>query len=804
MSKRNRTVFLLLLAATTAWGQEFTPYSARSEFLLGSPGSSGAGLYGYINPALLTYAPPSGTVFTWSDRSDQPGAISDWGLFSNISRLGFGVLHQELPGDDLKEYRISLVGGNRNSGMGLAYGWSSGNTSGRRNLLALGSLWRPAPSLSLGLVLSTALSGSAREALFDLGWRPGGSQRLTFFADYALASKELGADFWSGGLAVQVLQGLHLTGRYFDNETISIGLDLSLGHLSLQTQSRFDEERSHAFNTYALRLGAYEPSALTQRFTPQRRYLDLNLFGPVRHRKFTFFDPSRTLVELLALIERAKNDASIGGIAINLSGMRINPAMAWEVRQALQEFKTTGKRIVAYLDRADLRRYHFASVAHHIVLDPAGLVILEGLVAGQTYLKGALDKLGIGAEEWRFYDYKSAFESIVRHDMSDAERRQTQALIDDFYTLARDEICAVRPIAATEFDRLVDEETVFLPQDALKHGLIDELGRWDQVKESITKLEGQARPLIKPSALPIPHDRRWSERPRIAIVYALGICDMDTGIVARHLVKEIEAVRDDPLIRAVVLRVDSPGGDVLSSDLVAAEIKKTGDKKPVIVSQGRVAASGGYWISMYADAIVAAPNTLTGSIGVIGGWLYNQGLKEKMGLSTDHVQVGRHADLNFGITVPLLGLALPDRNLHEDEKKRMEHTIRALYADFVTKVAAGRDIPLEEVETLAQGRIWSGRAAVANGLVDELGGLARAVQLAKEKAGIPHQSVQLVERPQRALFNTNLFKPALLSSQSRQRDLVTHLQFRLEHNGQPLLLVPAETLETFYNEEDSK
>jgi hypothetical protein len=148
----------------------------------------------------------------------------------------------------------------------------------------------------------------------------------------------------------------------------------------------------------------------------------------VRHRKYTFFDPSRTLVELLALIERAKNDASVGGIAINLSGMRINPAMAWEVRQALQEFKTTGKRIVVYLDRADLRRYHFASVAHHIVLDPAGLIILEGLVAGQTYLKGALDKLGIGAEEWRFYDYKSTFESIVRHDMSDAERRQTRFL----------------------------------------------------------------------------------------------------------------------------------------------------------------------------------------------------------------------------------------------------------------------------------------------------------------------------------------------------------------------------------------
>ncbi len=799
MSERNRIVLALLLTATAAWGQQFTPYAARGEFLLGPPGSGGAGLYGYVNPALLTYAPPSGTAFAWSDRG---GGVGDWGLFSNISRLGFGVLHQELPGKDLNEYRISLAGGNRNTGMGLAYGWSGGNTTGRRNLLALGSLLRPAPNLSLGLVLSTALSGSAREALFDLGWRPGGNPRLTFFADYALANKDLGDDFWSGGLSFEVLQGVRLSGRYFNNKTISIGVDISLGHLSAQTQSRFDEARDHTFNTYAFRLGDYQPGVLTRRLAPRDRYLDLNLFGPVRHRKYTFFDPSRTLVELLALIERAKNDAGINGIAVNVSGMRINPAMAWEVRQAMSEFKAAGKRVVIYLDRADLRRYHFASVAHHLVLDPAGMVILDGFVAGQTYLKGALDKLGIGVEEWRFYDYKSAFESLVRHDMSDADRQQTQALIDDFYALAREEICAVRPIDPNEFDRLVDEETLFLPHDALQRGLVDELGRWDQVKESIARWEGEERPLVEPSALPVPRDPRWGERPHIALIYALGVCDMDSGIAARRLVKDIEAARDAPLVRAVVLRVDSPGGVLLPSDLVAAEIKKTRDKKPVIVSHGRVAASGGYWISMYGDAIVAAPNTLTGSIGVIGVWLYNQGLKEKMGLSTDRVQVGRHADWDFGMTVPLLGLALPDRNLEADEKKKMERTIRSLYADFLTKVAAGRDLSLEEVEALAQGRIWSGRAAAANGLVDELGGLARAVQLAKEKAGLDDEPVHLVEYPRRSLFDPNAFKPALLSSQARQRTIVQHLQFRLEHNGQPLLMAPTETLETFYTEED--
>ncbi len=796
------SALLTLFFPATIQAQAFAPYPVRSEFLSTSPGGSGSGLQGYINPALLTYVEEMETSFTWTDAPDQQGVANQWGVFTGFPRLGFGLIHQELPGEDLKDYRIALSAGNRSTSLGIGYGWSSGQTDflKRKNLLVVGALVRPSPRLSLGFTFTTALSIAAREATLDLALRPLGSERLTLFADYAVASKKAGEDaYWSGGASLELVPGLRLIGRYFDNKTLGFGLELGLGRAAFQTQARFDEERNHTFNTHAFRMGAFEPSTLRERLARRPGYLDLNLLGPIRHRRFAFFDQSRTLVELLALIQRAQDDPRIKGIAINTSGMHINPEMAWELRTKLQDFKEAGKRVVAYVDHADLGKYHFASVADHILLDPAGAITLEGFVAGQTYVKGALEKMGIGFEEWRFFKYKSAAESLSRQDMSPADREQWQALLDDFYHLAREEICRSRGLTPEGFDRLVDEEILFLPQSALEKGLVDQVGRWEQVENFLEQVEGREPNLIDPRAYPRPRDLTWGKKPHIAIVYALGFCAMDQGIAARRLVKEIEALAEDKRIQAVVLRVDSPGGYLLPSDLVAAAVKKCKEKKPVIISQGYVAASGGYWISMYGDAIVAAPNTVTGSIGIIGGWLYNQGFKEKLGLSTDHVQVGAHADRSFGMTLPLLGLSLPDRNLREDEKEKMEHAIRALYRDFVAKVAQGRGKSFEEVDSLAQGRVWSGYDALDRGLIDRLGGLDTAVRLAREKAGIAaDQDIRLVEYPRSSLFDLAAFMPRLLGIEQRQQALLGYLQFRLEHNGEPLLLLPLENLDEFH------
>ncbi len=790
-----RFVPFLFLGSVAMGEQPFAPYGEQSEFLLSSPAGMGVGLQGYVNPALLAYVERHETNLAWSAGS----AIGKWGLFTGFPHLGFGLIHRDLPGKNLVDYRFALAGGDRRASLGFAYGWSRGNTRhlGRQNHFVAGTLVRPSTYLSAGLTFAATPGFSAREGSLDLALRPLGHERLTLFADGAMTSQELGGNIlWSAGAACELLRGVVLSGRYFDNHSVGLGLDLSLGNLGFQTQSRISGDGEPRFSTYALRMGSHEPNFLARRLGSKPQYLNLELLGPTHHRRFVLFDRAHTLSGLLGLIDRAENDPAIGGIALNTSGMKINPVMAWELRARLLEFKQAGKYVVAFLDRVSLSGYHFASVADRIVMDPAGTIALEGFVAGQTYFKGVLEKLGIGFDEWRFFTYKSAFESLSRQDMSAADREQWQALIDDFYRLTRAEICAQRRLDPEEFDRMVDEEALFLPRQALEKGLVDRLGRWDEVKDAIEDLEGGERRLIKPLTYRRPKDKSWGQKPKIAVVYALGVCAMDGGIKARQLAKEIEAVADNSRIKAVVLRVDSPGGDALASDLVAQALKKCKEKKPAIVSQGYVAASGGYWLSMYGDAIVAAPNTITGSIGVIGGWVYNRNLKEKLGVSTDHVQVGAHADLGFGMTVPLLGLQLPDRNLTDAEKQKTEGIIRSLYADFVAKVAAGRGKSPEEIEPLAQGRVWSGKRALEKGLVDRLGGLDTAIQLAKEKAGLnPEAEIRLVELPRPALFDPALLQAGL--GFPGYGPLFEFLRFRLDHNGHPLLLMPSTSLDPY-------
>lgn len=792
-------LLLSLAVAPDLAGQgAFPPYAVRSEFLLTPPGSTIGGLQGYINPALLSYTQQPELLLAWSDDSGRRGPANTWGTFAGVPHLGFGLVHQDVPGEDRNDYRLSVALGDRRASVGMGYGWSSGSGSFglHRDTIVLGSLLRPWPFVSFGLALDTTPSGSFREGSVDLAVRPWRSERLTLFADYARANPQADdSAAWSSGAAFTLQPGLVVTGRYFDNRTLSFGLHLSLGRLGLEAQSRFDPDRNQTRRIYSLGVGAYERSSLRDLAGPRRQYLHLELRGPIRHRRFALFDQRHTLLELLGLIDRAAADPTIGGIALNTSGMEINPEMAWELREKLQGFRKAGKYVVAYADRLYLQGYHFASVADRIVLDPAGLVALEGLVAGQTYLKGALDKLGIGFEEWRYFEYKSALEPYTRQGMSPADRQQWQALLDDFYDLARSDICAARHLGPQEFDRLVDEQVLFLPAQALERKLVDRVGRWDEVEEAIADLEGGDRDMVDPDAYPQPRDLSWGEKPRIAVVYALGICDMEEGIRARRLVDDLAELSEDKGIAAVVLRVDSPGGDVLPSDLVAEAVEKCRRQKPVVVSQGSVAASGGYWVSMYADAIVAAPNTLTGSIGVIGGWLYDQGFKQRLGLSTDHVQVGRHADLGFGLPVPLVGLELADRNLSEDERRRVEQTFRSLYVDFVGKVARGRHMTAEETEPLAQGRVWSGRAARANGLVDRLGGLDAAIDLAREKAGLPAgRPVRLVEIPRQSLFDPAALRPVMPGLDPGSHTLGEYLRFRARHNGLPLLLLPAESL----------
>jgi protease-4 len=270
---------------------------------------------------------------------------------------------------------------------------------------------------------------------------------------------------------------------------------------------------------------------------------------------------------------------------------------------------------------------------------------------------------------------------------------------------------------------------------------------------------------------------------------------MDEGINARMLVNYVDQAVNDNNVKAIVLRVDSPGGDALASDVIAESLKKAKGKKPVIISQGSVAASGGYWLSMYGDTVLAAPNTITGSIGVIGGWAYNKGLKEKIGVSTDFVKKGEHADIGFGMTIPFIGLSLPDRDLTPFEQKKIDNTILTTYKDFVAKVAGGRNKSFAYIDSIGQGRVWSGYDGKSIGLVDILGGMPEALDIAVNKAGLLGKEYEVKEYPPAPFFNFNFFLPKIPGFSIEEEPVLRNIKFRLQYNGIPMPVLPMEEMD---------
>ena len=800
---RPSSVLLLsLLVPSLVVGQgRYPSYYQQSDFLLTSPGAMTFGLYGFDNPALPSLLREPDLAFLWTDQTGTWSGFNRWGLFAAAPHVGFGLIHQKFGSLYVTDYRLSLASGNRSVSYGIGYGWSTGytRTFGRSSLITVGSLFRPSLFLSVGLVgtFSTQSRG-ANEGMADLAVRPFKSELLTIFSDYALQSRQSLSDgHWSAGAALEALPGIRITGRYFDSKAFAVGVQISLGRVGMTTQAHYDQNGRYSYNTYGIRLGAFDRTLLKGRRTS---YLDLNLLGPVKYQRFQLFDRSNALEGLLEAIDAAKEDPAIAGIAINTSGMAADKELLWEIREKLRDFKSTGKHVVVFIDRAGINEYHFASVADKIVMDTQGMIQISGFVMGRTYLKGTLEKIGIGYDEWRFFKYKSANETLSRENMSDADREQRQELVNEYYGLAKANICTGRGFTPEQFDNMINNEVVYLPQDALAQGLVDTLGRWETVKEVIKKLEGREKRYASAGSLDRfiqPRDNRWGEPPKIAVIYALGVCAMDEGITARKLVRDVQTAVDNPAVKAIVLRVDSPGGDAMASDYIAEALKEAKGKKPVIVSQGAVAGSGGYWLSMYGDTIVAAPTTITGSIGVIGGWAYNKGIKEKLGMSTDYVKAGEHADLGFGFTLPFIGLGLPDRDLTEPERSRMEYSIKTMYKEFVNKVANGRKKSPEQIEAIAQGRVWSGSDGLKNGLVDILGGLATAIDIAKAKAGIPRsQEVTILELPKKGLIDFSQFIPRVIGLELKEKDpALEHLQFLLARNGQPMPVLPLEDID---------
>ncbi len=798
-----RIILLLcsILASSVPLLSQFVPMDSYSstDFQSASPSASQFGLYGFDNPAGLTYLRGLDLSLMMTDRN-KSRMTNHWGAFIGVPNGAFSMTQEKTALGMMNRYNTAAAFGDRTISGGIAYSWTGAENAllDRTDYLTLGILSRPLPMLSIGGTYASVTNGTGWRGGADVGVRPFSTELLTVFGEYTVQRLPLATnESWNAGVMFEPVAGARISGRYFENGAVNVGVQLNLGHIGAVSHSHYDKNSKHAYNTYGVRFGVYDGN-IVQHFTPLKsKYVIPDLNGEIGYQRYEFFDNSRTLSSILASLDVIKNDPTVAGIAVNTAMLSANRELLWEVREKLKECKQAGKKIIVFIERGGIDLYHFASVGDKIVMDPAGSVTLEGYLMGRTYLKGTLEKLGLGFDEWRFFKYKSANESLSMEKMSDADREQRQAIVDAWYGIAREDIAASRGITPAVFDSLVNSAVMLLPNDARTAGLVDSIGRWEMVKEMVKAETGSENGWAAASSIHkranYVRDMKWGEAPKIAVIYALGVCAMDEGINARSLVKDVEEAVNNDDIRAIVLRVDSPGGDAMASDYIAEALKKAKGKKPVIISQGFVAASGGYWLSMYGDTIVAAPGTITGSIGVIGGWLYNKGAKEMLGLSTDFVKAGAHADLGFGFQLPLIGLGVPDRNMNLEERSKVEKMIRGMYGEFVNKVATGREMTEEAVGQIAQGRVWSGIDGKTNGLVDILGGMETAVNIAKEKAGIPkEQSVEIIEMPKKGLVNTGAFVPKLFGIETVTASDQTFrmLKFRLENNGKPLPLVP--------------
>lgn len=788
MSNRSWALVIAVACAIPSGSRAQSPgaipsYYRSLDFNLTSPSAFTEAVGGYANPSIYPMMPGGELEFYWSSFDD--GVIHDpshWGLFAGGENIGFGVNYGKVRTPEgefsIQDYRIGLGGGTKSATMGVGYGWSGGDedTFGRKNVIQTGLTLRPTSFLSLSGAFNFATANGANQQLIDAAIRPLRDDRLTFFGDIELSSDELtGATPWSVGAMLEVPAGLKIVGRWFDGDDFgddgfSVALAYSLGpHFHggvprASASARFDDDNEYAHSNWGVRMGYPERSNLLKSMTANRGYYQMELRGAVPYTTFRYFDNRTPLARILQSIDDAREDYRVSGVALNLSGAKLSRGTAWEIRNRLEELRAAGKHVIVFVDEIGMSTYYVASVADRIVMDPEGLAILPGYVTGRTYIANMVEKVGLGIEEWRLFKYKSAMESLVRHEMSEADREQRQALVDEYYATFTRDVAAGRKVSVEDVERWVNDIVLFTAQQAMDEKVVDQLGRWEEVEAAAKELEGRKQGFVgrKELANRWYPSKQWGAIPEVAVVYAIGPCDMDTGINARKLEKTLRALRNDDDTKAIVLRVDSPGGSPIASDVVANQLRRCMEKKPVVISQGDVAASGGYWLSMVSNQIVAQPTTVTGSIGVISGWVWNKKLGEKTGMEGDFVEAGEHADLFFSLRPPFIPVAIPHRQVTDDERERAYDTIRGMYSNFVKAVAQNRKMSEDKVESLAQGRVWTGVQAVENGLVDRLGGLQDAIQVARELAGInPHSEVKVVEYGSRGMFRMPIDLPVI-------------------------------------------
>ena len=448
----------------------------------------------------------------------------------------------------------------------------------------------------------------------------------------------------------------------------------------------------------------------------------------------------KVMSDFLEAIDRAARDSRINGLVLRVGGGGMNMAKLQELRGKIREFNQSGKFSAVFLESATNRSYYLASACGSVTLVPQSILGIRGMMAESTFLRGTLDKLGIEADLYHAGDYKSASNLLTEKGYTKEHRESVEALLRDWYGEFLQGIAEGRELEVSRVASLV-EQAPYTSREALEAGLVDEVAYRDQFDEKIKELNQGSENRASVGRYLARTDAEGDSK--IAVLYASGTIMtgessedpvLGTVLGSSTLSEQLKWVREDESFKAAILRVDSPGGSAVASEIIRREVELTQKEMPVIVSMSDVAASGGYWIAMGADRIVAQPGTITGSIGVITGKLNLKGLYDKLGMSKDYVALTENATIEWAF-----------QNYTRRQRVVVRRIMQEYYDAFKAGVSKGRKLSLEEVEKIAQGRVWTGERAARLGLVDELGGMDVALRWAKQLADIPEaERVRLV------------------------------------------------------------
>jgi protease-4 len=517
-----------------------------------------------------------------------------------------------------------------------------------------------------------------------------------------------------------------------------------------------------------------------------------------------------TIQDIVDLLRAAKTDPRIEAVLIN-SGMpqQVGWAKAEEIRNAFLDFRESGKPLIAFAEVGTDKEYYMMSAADSITMPELGTLMVDGLAAKVGFLTGTYGKVGIKWEGIKRGKYKSATEPYTRDSMSDAFKEELGALLDDIYADYLNAIATSRKKTVEEVTAIVDSGPYLDAKAALGAGLIDRIGYLEEIERELGISPATSNTADKGKGIDW-RDYSASTKTaislapkKIAIVQAVG--SITTGNSRRDplsgkimgsttISKAIRQAADDEAVKAIVMRVDSPGGSALASDIIWHEVLKAKEKKPFIVSMGDVAGSGGYYISCGADVIVAQPGTITGSVGVLALIPDMSGLQNKIGYKTDGMKRGEHADF-----------LSTDRPLTDWERQNLDTYIGVVYDRFVNIVATSRGKTYDQIDSVAQGRIWSGVAAKKVGLVDEIGNLESALKIARQKAGISEgEKVTLVYYPKKKSFSEMLregeFTERIASTvwermPEELRQVAERSRLESMYRNEPVLLLVPEKIE---------